>query len=72
MQAEEGLCAGRVLFHSHIHKSAEEDAQQQEEIVERERLKGERRREQVTHQHEASGNDSAERCTSYTAAFCNS
>ena len=57
MQAEEGLCAGRVLYHSHIHKSAEEDAQQQEEIVERERLKGERRREQVTHQNEASGND---------------
>ncbi len=44
-----------MLYHSHIHKSAEEDAQQQEEIIERERLKAERRREQVTHQYEASG-----------------
>jgi len=47
LQAEEGLCAGRVLYHSHMHKSAEEDAQQEEEIVEKERLKSERRREQV-------------------------
>ena len=47
LQAEEGLCAGRVLYHSHVHKSAEEDAQQQEEIIERTRLKSERRREQV-------------------------
>ena len=47
LQAEEGLCAGRVLYHSHVHKSAEEDAQQQEEIVEREHLKAEHRREQV-------------------------
>ncbi len=36
-----------MLYHSHVHKSAEEDAQQQEEIVEKERLKSERRREQV-------------------------
>ena len=55
VQAEEGLCAGRVLYHSHVHKSAEEDAAQQEEIVERTRLKAERRREQValTHLEEA-------------------
>ena len=72
MQAEEGLCSGRVLYHSHIRKSAEADAQQQEEIVERERLKGERRREQVTNQDEASGTDPTERCTSHTAAFCSS
>jgi len=30
-----------------MHKSAEEDAQQEEEIVEKERLKSERRRKQV-------------------------
>lgn len=47
LQAEEGLCSGRVLYHSHVQKSAQADANQQEEIVERERLKAERRREQV-------------------------
>ena len=41
------MCEGRVLFHSHVHKSAEESAAQQEEVDERDRLKAERRRQQV-------------------------
>ena len=41
------MCEGRVLFHSHVHKSAEESAAQQEEVDERDRLKAERRRQQA-------------------------
>ena len=41
------MCEGRVLFHSHVHRSAEETAAQQEEVDERDRLKAERRRQQV-------------------------
>ena len=47
------MCEGRVLFHSHVHKSAEESVAQQEEVDERDRLKAERRRQQV-HAHAAS------------------
>ncbi|CAK0738206.1 hypothetical protein CVIRNUC_001009 [Coccomyxa viridis] len=47
VKAEEGMCEGRVLFHSHVHKSAEESVAQQEEVDERDRLKAERRRQQA-------------------------
>lgn len=47
VKVEEGLCSGRVLFHSHKHKSSEEAEAQQADIDERERLRAERRREQV-------------------------
>lgn len=47
VKVEEGLCAGRVLFHAHRSKTQEEAQAQEGEIVERERLKSERRRQQV-------------------------
>jgi hypothetical protein len=47
VKVEEGLCSGRVLYHSIIHKSPEEANVQQQEIDERERLRAERRRQQV-------------------------
>ncbi|KAK9840668.1 hypothetical protein WJX81_008651 [Elliptochloris bilobata] len=47
VKVEEGLCAGRVLFHSLIVRSAAETAAQQAEIEERQRLKAERRQQQA-------------------------
>lgn len=47
VKVEEGLCDGRVLFHSLINRTAAATAAQQAEIDERQRLKAERRREQV-------------------------
>ena len=47
VKVEEGLCDGRVLFHSLINRTAAAAAAQQAEIDERQRLKAERRREQV-------------------------
>ena len=47
VKVEEGLCAGRVLFHSLIARSAAETAAQQAGVEERQRLKAERRREQA-------------------------
>ena len=48
VKVEEGLCAGRVLFHSLIARSATETAAQQAQVEERQRLKAERRRQQAT------------------------
>lgn len=47
VKVEEGLCAGRVLFHSLIARSAAETAAQQADVEERQRLKAERRRQQA-------------------------
>lgn len=47
VKVEEGLCAGRVLFHSLIARSAAETASQQARVEERQRLKSERRRQQA-------------------------
>lgn len=47
VKAEEGLCSGRVLHHAYVHRSAEDAAAQQHDIDERERLRAERRRQQV-------------------------
>ncbi len=47
VKVEEGLCAGRVLFHAHRSKTREEADAQEGEVVEKERLRSERRRQQV-------------------------
>ena len=47
VKVEEGMCSGRVLYHSFIRRSAAESEAQQKEIDERERLRSERRRQQV-------------------------
>ncbi len=47
VKVEEGMCSGRVLYHSFIQRSAAEAAAQQKDIDERERLRAERRRQQV-------------------------
>lgn len=47
VKVEEGMCAGRVLYHSFVTKSAAEAQAQQKDIDERERLRAERRRQQV-------------------------
>lgn len=47
VKVEEGLCDGKVLFHSYVKKSAGEASQQQsEKEIERE-LKEKRRKQQV-------------------------
>ncbi|EIE18463.1 Brix-domain-containing protein, partial [Coccomyxa subellipsoidea C-169] len=51
VKVEEGMCTGRVLYHSYVHRSAAEAAVQQQEIDEREKLRADRRRQQVTHPH---------------------
>ena len=47
VKAEEGMCAGQVLYHQHIHKSETEVNAQTEEIKDREELREKRRKQQV-------------------------
>ena len=51
VKVEEGMCEGKVLFHSFVHKSAGEAAQQQQQVSQRteeDELMGNRRRQQVS------------------------
>jgi hypothetical protein len=47
VKVEEGLCAGRVLFHSVVSRTPAEAAAQQAGVEERQRLRAERRRQQA-------------------------
>lgn len=50
VKVEEGMCEGKVLFHSFVHKSAGEAAKQQQHVsqkAEEEQLRAKRRHQQV-------------------------
>ena len=47
VKIEEGLCNGKVLYHAHVEKTPEEAAALQNKTEERERLRRQRRAEQV-------------------------
>lgn len=47
IKVEEGLCEGAVLYHAHVKKSAAEMAAQEEGVEAKQRLKDERRKQQV-------------------------
>ena len=51
MKVEEGLCDGKVLFHSYVKKSAGEASQQQSEKEIEQELKDKRRKQQVITVH---------------------
>lgn len=46
VKVEEGLCDGKVLYHAHVTRSAEEVAQQEDKLAAAAKLKAERRRQQ--------------------------
>lgn len=46
VKVEEGLCDGAVLYHAHEERTAQQTAEQQKRVSERELLRAERRREQ--------------------------
>ena len=48
VKAEEGMCAGQVLYHQHITKSDAEVQAQSEQIRSAEELREKRRKEQVS------------------------
>lgn len=47
IKVEEGLCDGKVLFHSYVKKSAGEASEQQSEKEQERALKEKRRKKQV-------------------------
>lgn len=49
VKIEEGLCSGKVLHHAFVEKSAEDVSRQQTEVEQQQKLKEERRRQQVCH-----------------------
>lgn len=51
VKVEEGLCDGKVLFHSYVKKSAGEASQQQSEKEIEQELKDKRRKQQVITVH---------------------
>ena len=51
VKAEEGLCNGQVLYHSHINKPAAEVAEKTRDIKDREELRVQRRKQQVCDLH---------------------